>query len=230
MRQTYFTPAVFRFLHELEDNNNRSWFEANKDRYIRTIREPAKEFILDFAPRLTAISDHYVADPRHNGGSLKRPYRDARRARNKDPYKTHVGFEFRHEMARHLEAPSFSLYLEPGNCWAGVGLFMPDAKVAKRIRDRIHEDPAAWRAATQTKEFLATWDATPGDNEVLKRVPKEYEDPEFPLDVRRKSFVVSTKITQKTVTSASFDDDLAKLYEMAAGLNRFLCHAIGLPF
>ncbi len=42
MRQSYFTPAVFKFLRELEENNDRPWFEANKERYISTIREPAK--------------------------------------------------------------------------------------------------------------------------------------------------------------------------------------------
>jgi uncharacterized protein (DUF2461 family) len=51
MRQSYFTPAVFKFLRELEENNNRPWFEENKERYITTIREPAKEFIADFEPR-----------------------------------------------------------------------------------------------------------------------------------------------------------------------------------
>jgi uncharacterized protein (DUF2461 family) len=78
MRQSYFTPAVFKFLRELEENNDRPWFEENKERYIATIREPAKEFIADFEPRLTNISDHFIADTRTNGGSLMRPYRDTR--------------------------------------------------------------------------------------------------------------------------------------------------------
>ena len=41
MRQSYFTPAVFSFLKELEENNNKQWWEENKDRYIEVIREPA---------------------------------------------------------------------------------------------------------------------------------------------------------------------------------------------
>ncbi len=230
LRQTYFTPAVFRFLHELEDNNNRPWFEANKNRYINTIREPAKEFIADFEPRLTAMSDHFVADTRTNGGSLMRPYRDTRYSKDKTPYKTNVGIQFRHQMGKDVHAPGFYLHLEPGDCWAGVGLWKPDAKVAKQIRDRIYEEPEAWKKATLSRSFTDAWDVEPGEDEVLKRIPKEYENPEFPLDVRRKSFVASSKLTQKTVTSESFDDDLAKLYGKAAGYNQFLCEALGLPF
>jgi len=78
MTQSYFSPKVFAFLNELAENNDRVWWEKNKDRYIEVIREPAKVFIEDFGERLQAISDHFVADTRTNGGSLMRPYRDTR--------------------------------------------------------------------------------------------------------------------------------------------------------
>ncbi|MDK1038420.1 MAG: DUF2461 family protein [Actinomycetota bacterium] len=78
MAQSYFTPEVFRFLRELAENNDRAWWEENKDRYIEVIREPAKVFIEDFGSTLQAISEHFVADTRTNGGSLMRPYRDTR--------------------------------------------------------------------------------------------------------------------------------------------------------
>ncbi|MEZ5174838.1 MAG: TIGR02453 family protein [Acidimicrobiia bacterium] len=230
MRSTYFTPAAFKFLRDLAANNNRSWFEANKERYIRTIREPAQEFISDFAPRLTNISDHFVADPRTNGGSLMRPYRDTRFTGDKTPYKANIGIQFRHEMAKDVHAPGFYLHLEPRSCWAGVGLWRPEAKVAKQIRDRIYTDPDAWQRAVTSRSFIDAWDATPDEADLLKRIPREYEEPEFPVDVRRKSFTAGSKLTQKTVTSGSFDDDLGKLYDKAAPYARFLCEAVGLPF
>ncbi len=82
-RQSYFTPAVFTFLKDVAANNNREWWEDNKDRYISVVREPAKEFIADFGVRLQAMSDHFVADTRTNGGSLMRPYRDTRFSKDK---------------------------------------------------------------------------------------------------------------------------------------------------
>lgn len=229
-RSTYFTPAVFKFLRELEANNNKPWFDENKDRYISTIREPAKEFIADMAPRLTAISDNFVADTRTNGGSLMRPYRDTRFSSDKTPYKTNVGIQFRHVMGKDVHAPGFYLHLEPGACWAGVGLWRPEAKVARKIRDGIYEDPAGWKKATKAKRFTDVWKIENAEDEMLKRIPKEYEDPEFPDDVRKKSFTAGARLTQKTVTSASFDDDLAKVYQRSAPYVEFLCDAIGLPF
>lgn len=230
-RQTYFTPAVFKFLRELEDNNNRPWFEDNKDRYIKVIREPAKEFIADFAPRLTNISDHFVADTRTNGGSLMRPYRDTRFGTDKTPYKTNVGIQFRHEMGKDVHAPGFYLHLEPGSCWAGVGLWNPEAKVARKIRDRIFSDPDGWKKATKTKAFSDSWTISHDDAEMLKRVPKEYgDDFVYSDDVRKKSFTAGAKLTQRLVTSSAFDDELAKLFSRASDYNRFLCESVGLPY
>jgi len=231
MRQSYFTPAVFKFLRELEENNDRSWWEANKERYISTIREPAKEFIEDFEPRLTNISDHFVADTRTNGGSLMRPYRDTRFSKDKTPYKTNVGIQFRHEIGKDVHAPGFYLHLEPGACFAGVGMWKPEAKVARKIRDGIFEDPDGWKKATKRKAFTDTWDLSVEDEEKLKRVPKEYgDDFVYADDVRMKSFIAGSRLTQKAVTSKSFDNDLAKLFAKASGLTEFLCKAVGLPF
>ena len=72
----YFTGRTFRFLEELAQNNDREWFKANKARFEEEVKGPAIRFILDFAPRLKDISPHFRADPRGNGGSLFRIYRD----------------------------------------------------------------------------------------------------------------------------------------------------------
>ena len=66
----YFTSATFKFLSQLATNNEREWFNANKTRYLNDVQEPALQFIADFAPKLAGISEHFVADPRSQGGSL----------------------------------------------------------------------------------------------------------------------------------------------------------------
>ena len=230
-RQSYFSPAMFRFLREVEANNNRPWWEENKGRYITLIREPAKEFIADFGPRLQAVSDHFVADTRTNGGSLMRPYRDTRFSKDKTPYKTNVGIQFRHERGKDVHAPGFYVHIAPGDCWAGVGLWRPEPKVARQIRDEIYADPDRWRKVTKLKGFTDTWDIDPGEDEMLKRVPKEY-DPTSPFadDLRMKSFTAGAKLTQKAVTSPDFDDAIAKAYAKAGPYTEFLCTAIGLPY
>jgi len=105
MPKKHFTPALFSFLRELEATNDKVWWEGNKDRYQAVVRDPALDFITDFAGRLARISSHFTADTRTVGGSLMRPYRDTRFSPDKTPYKTNVGIQFRHEAGKDIHAP-----------------------------------------------------------------------------------------------------------------------------
>jgi uncharacterized protein (TIGR02453 family) len=78
MGKVHFSTGFFRFLDELQRNNRREWFEANRARYEQHAREPMLAFIADFAPRLKQISPRFIADPRPSGGSMFRIYRDVR--------------------------------------------------------------------------------------------------------------------------------------------------------
>ena len=227
----HFRPAVFSFLRELEANNEKEWWENNKDRYIEVIREPSLEFIRDFGDRLSQISPHFLADSRTVGGSLMRPYRDMRFSRDKTPYKTNVGIQFRHEQGKDVHAPGFYLHLEPRACFAGVGLWRPEAKTARQIRQAIHDDPAGWKKAAKSKSFTDIWSVTQDEDEYLKRIPKELDgDHPYPDDLRMKSFIATSSLTQTRVTSESFTDELMTMYKSAGPFTAFLCGAVGLPF
>ncbi|MEN8238664.1 MAG: TIGR02453 family protein [Actinomycetota bacterium] len=231
MRQSYFTPAIFAFLKELEENNNKQWWEEHKDRYIHLIREPAKEFIADFGERLGGLSDHFSADTRTNGGSLMRPYRDVRFSKDKTPYKTNVGIQFRHEMGKDVHAPGFYVHIERGGCFAGIGMWNPETKVAHQIRDGIYDDPDRWRKATRYKAFTNVWNLEAEEENSLKRVPKQYDTGfAYADDLRMKSFIAAHRLTQKAVTSPEFDADLYKIFKAGSNFNAFLCHAIGVPY
>lgn len=227
----YFTPDVFKFLRELEENNDKEWWEANKDRYLTTIREPALDFIEEFGEKVRKISTHFVADTRTNGGSLMRPFRDIRFSKDKTPYKTNVGIQFRHEQGKDVHAPGFYVHLEPGQNFGGVGLWSPETAVARSIRQAINDHPETWGIAAHSKDFSEMWSLSDHDEDRLKRVPKDL-DPEHPYadDLRLKSFTAGAKLSQKMVTSATFTDDLLAMYEKAAPYTRFLCDAIGVPF
>ncbi|NIA25466.1 MAG: TIGR02453 family protein [Gammaproteobacteria bacterium] len=223
-----FTPALFSFLRDLEANNDRAWFNANKQRYERAVRQPGLQFVDDFAPHLAKISPHFVADARASGGSMFRIYRDVRFTRDKSPYKINTGFQFRHEAGRDVHAPGFYLHLEPGAVFAGVGLWRPDAMSARSIREAIAEDPTRWKRVTRSKRFLDVY-TLEGDS--LKRPPRGF-DPEHPVidDLKRKDYIASTQLTQKAVTSEGFIDAYAKLCRTAAPFMEFLCDAVGVPF
>ncbi len=231
MAKRHFTPALFVFLRELEANNEKAWWDVNKERYLAQVRDPALDFIIDFGARLEKISPHFVAEAKTTGGSLMRPYRDIRFSMDKTPYKTNVGIQFRHEAGKDIHAPGYYVHLEPGSCFAGVGLWHPESVVARALRQAIHDDVDGWASATKSAGFRDTWSLDQDDDEMLKRVPYGF-DPTHPHadDLRMKSFIAGATLNQKQVTGSGFDEMLAGMYGKASGFTRFLCNALDLPF
>lgn len=227
----YFTPSVFKFLRELDANNNKEWWDSNKARYAEVIREPALDFIADFGKKLGEISPHFMADTRVNGGSLMRPYRDMRFSKGL-PYKTNVGIQFRHEAGKDVHAPGFYLHLEPGQSFTGVGLWRPEAAVARAIRQMINDVPKEWGEVAHAKSFTKVWTVEGDDEDRLKRLPKEFDADHHPYsdDLRLKSFIASSRLTQKAVTADGFPGELLKSFKAAGPYTRFLCEAVGVPF
>jgi uncharacterized protein (TIGR02453 family) len=66
------------FYAELESNNDKEWWTANKERYERSVREP-------FLALIDALSDEF------GEARVFRPYRDVRFTKDKSPYKTEQG-------------------------------------------------------------------------------------------------------------------------------------------
>lgn len=95
-KEVRFTPQLFEYLQELKANNNKEWFEANRSRYVEFVRDPMLAFIAAFRPRLANLSPYLIADPKPNGGSMLRVYRDLRFSKSKEPYKAMAAAYFWH--------------------------------------------------------------------------------------------------------------------------------------
>ncbi len=228
MSQRYFTPELFRFLGDLAENNDRVWFQEHKKRYEQSVKEPALDFIEDFRPHLEAISPHFEANARANGGSLFRINRDTRFGKDKTPYKNNTGLHFRHEMAKDAHAPGFYLHLQPRQSFMGVGLWRPETKVAYQIREHISEHRDEWTAIMSDPAFANSFSL---GGEALARPPKGF-DKEDPLieDLKRKDFIATAQLKQGEITKASFMDDFAAQCRAGAPFIRFLCDAVGVAF
>jgi uncharacterized protein (TIGR02453 family) len=227
-KPAYFAPELFDFLRDLAKNNNREWFQQNKQRFESNVREPLQRFISDFGPRLQKISPRYVADPRPVGGSLLRINRDTRFSADKSPYKTMAGALFRHTDGRTVPSPGFLLHLEPGQCFAGIGIHSPDPETQAKIRRRIAADPSAWQAATSGKTFRAMCTLMPDS---LQRPPKGYPaDHPCIEDLKRKHYCSTTQYSEEVVCSADFQERFTKTCSAAAGFMEYLTKAVGLPW
>ncbi len=129
---------------------------------------------------------------------------------------------------KDVHAPGFYVHLEPGEVFAGGGLWHPDSEAQGKVRDAIAAKPQAWGAATSSRAFKATL-ALWGDK--LKRLPSGY-DPMHPLieDLKRKDFVVSARLSEQDACAPGFMDRFTVICRTATPFIGFVTKAIGLPW
>jgi uncharacterized protein (TIGR02453 family) len=223
-RRPRFDSNTLRFLAELAAHNERPWFAANKQRYDDHVVTPALAFIETLAEPLGKISRHFVAAPKRVGGSLMRVYRDTRFARDKTPFKTNIGIQFRHERGKDVHAPGFYVHIEPGASFLGAGIWHPEPSALTAIRMAILEQPDAWRRTRDRAEFRSHFELS---GEQLARLPRGFpaEAPHAD-DLRRKDFIATCTLADRDVLRADFAGRVVDRFRSAAPLMRFLCGAL----
>lgn len=223
-----FSNATFRYLEALAANNNRAWFEANKDRYESLVRTPATAFIMEMAAELEKFAPYFRADPRKVGGSLMRVFRDTRFSRDKTPYKTNIGIQFRHMLGKDVHAPGFYVHIASDECFLAAGCWRPEADALGKIRDFIAANPGQWFATRDDAEFTAQWKLS-GDS--LTRPPRGYAPDHIALDdIKRKSFIAMISLSHTDITAPDFAEQAGARFSDAVPLMRFLCTALNIPY
>jgi uncharacterized protein (TIGR02453 family) len=223
-----FDARTFQFLRDLAKNNNREWFKRNQDRYETFVRAPALSFIEAMAPKLRTISIHFDAVAKRSGGSLMRIHRDTRFGRDKSPYKTNVGIQFRHERGRDVHAPGFYVHIEPGGCFLGAGIWRPDPAALRALRTEIVDHPRDWRRATRAKRFMDQF-ALAGES--LKRPPQGFPtDHPYLDDLKRKDFIAVANLGEDAIQAAQLVTTVTSMLRRTNALMAFLCAAVDLDY
>lgn len=225
-----FGKDFFSFFKELEDNNDRDWFAANKHRYEDDVAATCLDFIAAIGEPLSEISPHFTAIPKKVGGSMFRIYRDTRFSKDKTPYKTNAGLHFRHSLGKNAHAPGFYLHLATNEIFMGAGIWMADSSSLAKIRARIDERPKDWSAVVTDKALLKSYGGLAEGNP-LKRPPKGYDaDHPYIDDLKKRSYFAIAKAAHKDAAKPGFVKQVADTFADAKPLSEFLCKALDAPF
>jgi uncharacterized protein (TIGR02453 family) len=176
-----FRREAFEWFEELEANNNRDWFNANRDRYERAVREPLDELLELHADEI--------------GGRVKlfRQHRDVRFSRDKSPYKTNT-----YGVVRDRPGSLAGLYmsLSSGGFFVGTGYYQLEPAQLARFRDAIVDDKAGPRLERAVHAVHAAGVDTFG--EALKTAPRGYpqDHPRIAL-LRHRSLFAGRRLAPK---------------------------------
>ena len=196
-RRIVIPASSLAFLKALKKNNNRDWFNKNKERFLKE-----QESIAGFAEALLALLNmHDMIETPSGKKSLHRIYRDTRFSANKTPYKTNWSGSFK-RAAKHRRG-GYYFHIEPGNSFIAGGFFGPVPEDIKRIRDDIAFDATSLRKIINSKTFVATFGELRGEQ--LKTTPKGFDAADSAIDLLRyKQFIVKRNFTDEQVLDDSF--------------------------
>jgi uncharacterized protein (TIGR02453 family) len=193
-------PTTIKFLKDLKKNNNKPWFDANRKTY-----EAAKA---DFAAFIqSVINAHAKNDPSIKALIAKecmfRINRDVRFSKDKSPYKPNMGASINKGGKKAMNTAGYYFHLEPGGCFTGGGIYMPEPNMLKKVRQEIDYNLPAFKKLLANKKFKTVYgDLNKSAEYSLSRVPKGYE-PDNPAAeyLKLKSFIAMVKISDADLTS-----------------------------
>jgi len=215
-------PETLDFLARLKKNNNREWFEKN-----RNLFENAKADFESFVQSLISASGKM--EPGFSDLEPKdcifRIYRDVRFSKNKDPYKINFG-AYLCKGGKKTDNPGYYIQLQPdGNSFAAGGCWMPDPPKLKGIRQEIQYHTDEFKKIIGHKSFVSTFGKL--TEAKLKTVPKGFskDDPNLEL-FKYTSYIVEHKFSDKEVLSGDFVRQNVAVLKAMQPLLGFLNRAI----
>ncbi|MDA0195348.1 MAG: DUF2461 domain-containing protein [Bacteroidetes bacterium] len=213
---------VLGFLTQLSLNNNREWFEANRDNY-----ETARNFFVELVQEL--INGIALFDPGISGLQAKkcifRLHRDVRFSKNKSPYKLNFGASMS-EGGKKSIFPSYYIHLQPGGqCFIGGGLYHPEAENLKRVRQEIDYNSDHFISIIEDASFKKLFGDIWGDR--LKRPPKGYPEDHPQIEyLKFKDYVLLHNLNDDEIIDKDFVKKSLKVYTRIKPFNDFIRAAL----
>ena len=188
---------VFKFLKDINSNNNREWFNTNKQTYKRGL-EQIQNFTIDLV-ELMNLNDKI------ENYKIFRIYRDIRFSKNKTPYKNNFGISLVREKPQLRGG--YYLHIKPSDSFSAVGFWKPEKSDLFRIRKEIELDGKEFADVISSKLITRRWGNLIGDS--LKTCPRGFsKNHEYISILRKKSFLFKKNYTDQEVISKDFIDKL----------------------
>ncbi len=215
--------STVTFLQELATNNNREWFDANRDKYTAA-KEDFEVVVTDIIKGL-AKTDADFSELKAKD-CIFRIFRDVRFGKDKTPYKPNFGAAFS-KSGRKGSGAGFYLHIEPGGkCFIGGGLWQPEPDALKKIRQEIDYNFDDFTKIINDKKFKKLFSEIEGEK--LKKVPAGYAEDNPAIEyLKHKSFVVGHKgLADEELTSKSLVKDVVNIFDTMKPFINFLNRGI----
>ena len=222
MKFNGFSKKTIPFLKAIIDNNNKEWFEANRDSYEKFILEPSRAFVEEFGEHLQALEPTINFSSKINK-SLFRIYRDTRRmGANKLPIKHRIGIIFWQGSGSRMQTSSFYLHFSPDELFVAVGVRWFEKPMLDAYREYIKNEHHRYELSKILDSLNAKGYKT--IEKGYKRYPKGFNKEMKNADLSLYKGMATYKVLDPHLIEdgENFIDTLYKIYEDMLPLQQFM--------
>lgn len=213
--------TTLNFLSKLEINNNRDWFNENKNLYV----EAQKNFITVVDDIIQGISNFDSSVQKLEAKNcVFRIYKDTRFSKDKTPYKTNMGASLAEKGTKTLSHAGYYIHLQPGQSFLAGGVYMTETANLKLIRQKISDESEEFLNILNNKNFKKNLELR-GDR--LVKVPQGFDKEDPMADyLKYKQFTVFHQLTDDDVLDKKFVEKAVKIFKEIYPFNQFLNEAL----
>ncbi|NQY22084.1 MAG: DUF2461 domain-containing protein [Campylobacteraceae bacterium] len=131
-----FNEKALGFLDEINENNNKVWFENNRYRWKEYILDANVAYVEEMGEHLIALDPFIKAKPKVSG-SLFKIYRDVRFSKDKTPIKTKIGIIFWRGNTHRMQSSSFYMHYTSSEVFVASGIRTFKTDLLKQYREYI---------------------------------------------------------------------------------------------
>lgn len=213
---------IFQFLRELRRHNDREWFAAHKQDYLR-VKETAENFTARLIAALAGIDPE--AARLTPADCTYRIYRDTRFSADKTPYKTHIGIFICPPFGKKSIMAGHYFHLEPDNTFYAGGTWYLPPKALKAVRQSVYDEIDEYRSIVESAEFRQYFTSVGED--FLKTAPKGFPKEWQWIDyLRPRMFCATAPLSEQTVCAPNAIDHLLDMMRQGKRLDDFLNYTI----
>ncbi len=207
------------FLKKLQANNSKDWMDANR-KWYKEVREDYIGWLDEMNAKLFDVDDNYYDTPGRRG--INRINNNLLFHPNKPIYKDHFGAG----LDKRPHTGDFYVEIGIDRCMFAGGLWRPDPKVLRSIRDAIDYDGEELKKILNKSSFKSIFGELYKD-ERLKTAPKGFSKDHPQIDLlRNKTFAVVHEFSTKEALKSDFNEKLIDVYKEMLPFRKYLNLAV----
>lgn len=129
-----FSENTIHYLISLGQNNNKVWFEENREAYEEHVLNKFKALVSELGPYMLELDPYLDIKPNK---CISRIYRDVRFSKNKAPYRNNMWISFKRPNREWKTEPTYYFELFTDGYRFGMGFYDMPRELMDEVREKI---------------------------------------------------------------------------------------------